>query len=142
MRRRSISVKSLKLKSFLEQEFLRRSKVKTWKLERAVEKVTSIVQLVIDFLIGMISVTVNPPGQALEMDATEEHDAEAEVVVISGVVVVACVIAVVGAVVVVAIVVVVAFVVVVAVVVGATVVVVIFIKCTDKKNISDNSGFN
>ncbi len=92
-------------------------KAKTWRLERAAEKVTSIVQLVTELVIGMISVAVNPPCQALEMDAAVEHDPGVEVVVAAVVVV--------GGAVVVATVVVVAIVVGAVVVVGATVVVTI-----------------
>lgn len=44
------------------------------------EKVMSMFQLVTEIGTGMIRVTVKPPGQALETEATVEHDPGALVV--------------------------------------------------------------
>lgn len=52
----------------------------TCKPEMVAEKVMSMFQLVTEIGTGMIRVTVKPPGQALETEATVEHDPGALVV--------------------------------------------------------------
>lgn len=46
----------------------------TCRLEMATEKVTSIVQLITEIGIGITRVTVKPPAQSLETEATLEQD--------------------------------------------------------------------